>query len=137
MTPPTTAADAMALGPALAASIPPVAAPDMMEFQGSSCAVGGRSLVVSETAIAAGEQTAPDGELPPHDRSPRGAVAERAGQPRPLGGLEGALPEVPYAAPYGPEGEGAANVLDYPVRARIAVGYGRVPHCFSFILGVL
>ena len=46
MTPPTTAADAMALGPALAASIPPVAAPDMMEFQGSSCAVGGRSLVV-------------------------------------------------------------------------------------------
>jgi hypothetical protein len=36
---------------------------------------------------------------------------------------------VPYATPYGPEGEGAANVLDYAVRARIAVGYGRVPHC--------
>ena len=36
MNPPTTAADAMALGPARAASIPPVVAPDMIEFHGSS-----------------------------------------------------------------------------------------------------
>lgn len=36
MTPPTTAADAMALGPARAASIPPVVAPDIIEFHGSS-----------------------------------------------------------------------------------------------------
>lgn len=36
ITPPTTAADAMALGPALAASTPPVAAPLTMEFHGSS-----------------------------------------------------------------------------------------------------
>ena len=35
-TPPTTAADAMALGPARAARIPPVAAPDAILFQGSS-----------------------------------------------------------------------------------------------------
>ena len=37
MTPPTTAAEAMALGPARAARIPPVAAPERMEFHGSSC----------------------------------------------------------------------------------------------------
>ena len=35
-TPPTTAADAMALGPARAANTPPVAAPLIMEFHGSS-----------------------------------------------------------------------------------------------------
>eukprot|EP00978_Attheya_sp_CCMP212_P012826 scaffold32048_cov33-Attheya_sp.AAC.2 len=35
-TPPTTAAEAMALGPARAAKTPPVAAPDSMEFHGSS-----------------------------------------------------------------------------------------------------
>jgi len=35
-TPPTTAAEAMAFGPARAAKTPPVAAPDIMEFHGSS-----------------------------------------------------------------------------------------------------
>ena len=39
MHPPTTAADAIALGPARAARMPPVAAPDRMEFHGSSCGV--------------------------------------------------------------------------------------------------
>ena len=35
-TPPTTAAEAIALGPARAARIPPVTPPEMMEFHGSS-----------------------------------------------------------------------------------------------------
>ena len=36
-TEPTTAAEAICLGPARAARIPPVTPPDMMEFHGSSC----------------------------------------------------------------------------------------------------
>ena len=86
----------------------------------------------AETAIAAREQSPPHGELSPHDGSPRGAIPERPRQPRPLGGVEGALAEVPYATAYGTEGEGSAYVLDYPVGTWIAVGYRRIPHCLQY-----
>ena len=79
-------------------------------------------------AVAAGEEAAPDGELPPHDGGPGGAVPERARDAGPGGGQPGALPEVPDASADGAEGEGPSHVLDDAVRTRVPVGYARAPH---------
>ena len=117
----------MARGPARAASMPPVAAPERMEFHGSSCVyVSSMNRGVGEVeslswqrhriaatdtcghtrsqlspprshllpnraqrAVAAREQAAPHGELPPHHGSSRRAIAQRAREAREDAGVIG------------------------------------------------
>ena len=76
----------------------------------------------AQTAIATRKKTSPHRKLPSHDGRPRGAIANGPGHSCPLGGLPRALSEVPDAAPDGPEGEGAPDVLDDAVGTGIAVG---------------
>lgn len=146
-TPPTTAADAMALGPALPARIPPVAAPLTMLFQGSSYswnqAIYKYTLSYIQNihhsyklylltnrrqrAIATGKESSPHGKLTSqHGRSRRNEATASA-QFASGGRQSQTLDAVPNAPPDGAHAKGATDVVDNSPRTRLSIGHSCLP----------